>query len=337
MFIYLEIWSMKLSIKLVGILAMLAIVLMTAIPAVADSGKPSVAVSDFKVTPAVLMSGDTGTITLKVTNPNTALAGSTTSDSNTYNYGTGYSQGASITHSQTTTTSSSNAPDGAVVLKEVTLVADAPIHVTSQQQYLDWGRLGMGNSAPFSFTIKVDDNAADGTYPLTLKVRTDDSVIYLNYALSVQVDNSQPKVILNDAPGSFTTATQSVVIDILNVRPNQVDSVSVIPTGSDFVFKPIQEYAVGSIGAGQLYTVQFSVSAKNASYSGNPSFKLIYQNGDNWHQTDSLTVYSNHNSALAATADKGDNSLLYLVLIILAAAVILGGVYMYMRSKRAKR
>jgi len=330
---------MKLSTKLAGVLVMLAIVLMAVVPAYADTtNKPSVAVSAFTVAPTALMSGDTGTVTITITNPNKSLAGDTTSDSNTYNYGTGTSEGMSITHSEQTTTSSSNTPDGAVMLKEVTLAADAPIHVTSQQQYLDWGRLGMGNSAPFTFTIQVDNNTPDGIYKMTLKVRTDDSDIYLNYPLTVQVDNSEPKVILNDAPNSFSTSTQSVVIDILNVRPNQVDSVSVIPAGgSDFTFKPIQEYAVGSIGAGQLYTVQFSVTTKNASYSGNPSFQLVYQNGLNWHQTAPITVYTSHSSASAASPEKNDNSLLYLIGIILLAAIVLGGVYLYMRGKRAKR
>ena len=329
---------MKLSMKLVGVLAMLIMVLMAATPAFADTGKPSLTVGTTTVTPSAFMPGDTGTITITIQNPAASLAGASTTQSDTYNYAAGVSNGMTTpTHSSTTSTTSSSAPDGSVMLKEVTLLADAPVHVTSQQQFLDTGRLGMGESATFTFTVTVDSNAANGRYPLTLKLRTDDSGIYLNYPLTIQVDDSQPKVILNDAPASFSTSTQSVVIDILNVRPDQVDSVSVVPSGTDFTFKPIQEYAVGSIGAGQLYTVQFSVIAKNASYDGNPSFKLVYQNGNNWHQTDPLTVYTTHNAATAASTDKGDNSLLYLVLIILVVAIVLGGIYMYMRGKRAKR
>jgi len=48
---------MKLSMKLAGVLAMLAIVIVAAVPAGAASGKPSVAVGDIKVFPAALMPG----------------------------------------------------------------------------------------------------------------------------------------------------------------------------------------------------------------------------------------------------------------------------------------
>ncbi len=328
---------MKLPTKLLGILAVLIMVMMVAVPAGADTGKPSVAVGDIKVTPAVLMPGDTGTITITVTNPARTLAGDTTQDSNTYNYGTGISGSTQITHSQTTSTSSTNTPDGAVILKEVTLLADAPVHVTSKQ-FADIGRLGMGDSAKFTFTIKVDDNAATTLYPMTLKVRTDDGGVYLNYPLTLQVDGTPLKAVLNDAPLSFTTTKKTVVLDIVNRRPNGVDGVSVVPSGADFTFKPIQEYAVGSIGAGELYTVQFDVTAKNASYGGNPSFKVVYYNGLNQHQTEPITVYSDHRSTVAASSGAGDSSALLLVIgLILLVVIALGGVFVYLRGKRTKR
>jgi hypothetical protein len=111
-----------------------------------------------------------------------------------------------------------------------------------------------------------------------------------------------------------------------------------VPTGDDFTFKPMQEYVVGNIGTGEMYTVQFDVTAKNSTYSGNPSFKVIYRNGNNWHEADPVTIYSDHNAiAAAAPAASGDNTLLYLIGIIVLAAILLGGYFLYMRSKRAKR
>jgi len=320
--------------KVLGILAVLVILI--TLPAQADTGKPSVAVGDVKVTPSAFMPGDTGTITVTVTNPLKSLAGDTTSDSNTYNYGTGTSGQMSIAHSQTTTTTSTNAPDGAVILKEVTLLADAPLHVTSKQ-FTDVGRLGMGDTAKFTFIVKVDSSAADGTYPLTLKVRTDDGDVYLNYPLSLEVDSSTLKVVLNDAPKSFSTAKQSVILDIVNLRTNGVTGVSVVPAGDDFVFKPMQEYVVGNIGSGEMYTVQFDVTSKNSTYTGNPSFKVVYLNGDNWHATDPMTVYSDHSASNPAAPAGGDNSLLYVLGVIAALAVVLGGIFLYMRGKRTKR
>lgn len=325
---------MKLPLKLLGILAVL--VLLIAVPVYSESGKPSVAVGDVKVTPAALMPGDTGTITITLSNPPKSLSGESTTTTNTYNYGAGESNGlVTPSHQSTTSVSSSSAPDGAVILKEVTLLADAPIHVTSKQ-FSDVGRLGMGDTAKFTFTVKVDDNAADAMYPLTLKIRTDDSDVYLNYPLSVEVDSSPLKVVLNDAPKSFSTTKKSVILDIVNLRPNGVIGVSVVPTGDDFVFKPMQEYIVGNIGPGEMYTVQFDVTSKNATYNGNPSFKVVYMNGDNWHEAGPMTVYSDHSFSEAAPA-VNDNMLLYVLGLIVVVAAALGGVFLYMRGKRVKR
>ncbi len=321
--------------KLYKVLGILAVLLILAVPAYAETGKPSVAVGDVKVTPAALMPGDTGSITVTITNPMKSLAGETTSDSNTYNYGTGTSGSMSIGHSQTTTTTSTSAPDGAVMLREVALLADAPLHVTSKS-FNDVGRLGMGDTAKFTFTIKADDSAADGTYTITLKVRTGDDSVYLNYPLNVEIDGAPLKVVLNDAPASFSTTKKSVILDVVNLRPNSVSGVSVVPAGDEFVFKPMQEYVVGNIGSGEMYTVQFDVTSRNSSYNGNPSFKVVYMNGENWHEAGPVTIYSDH-SATTTTATQNDNSLLYVGGVILVAAVLLGGIFLYMRGKRAKR
>lgn len=328
---------MKLSTKLVGVLTMLIIILVAAVPAGAASGKPSIAVGDVKVSPAALMPGDTGTVTVTLAIPAKSLAGDTTSDSNTYNYGTGTSGQYSIGHTQTTTTTSTNTPDGAVYLKEVTLLADSPLHVTSRQ-YADIGRMGMGDTATFVFAFKVDEGTTDGTYAMTLKVRTDDGDVYLNYPINVQVSNAALKVVINDAPRSFSTTKKSVILDIVNLRPNGVEAVSVVPAGDDFTFKPMQEYVVGNIGPGEMYTVQFDVTSKNATYGGNPSFKVVYRNGNNWHEADPVTIYSDHSATAAvATAGSNDNTLLYLGGIIVVAVLLLGGYFLYMSSKRAKR
>lgn len=328
---------MKPSTQLAGILAMLAIILLAASPAAADTAKPSVTISGATVFPAVFMPGDTGTITVTVSNPTSSLSGDTVSDSNTYNYGTGTSGSLSITHQQTTTTTSTNAPDGAIYLKEVALVADAPVYITSTQQFLDRGRLGMGSSMPFTFTIRVDGNTPDGYYPMTLKVRTDDSDVYLNYPLTVQVSSASLKIVINEAPTAFSTTKKSVILDVVNLRPAGVTAVSVVPAGSGFTFKPQQEYIVGSIGAGELYTVQFDVTAKNVSYAGNPSFKVVYMNGDNWHETEPITVYSDHSAAVATTASAGNDSLLYIAIVAIVAIVALAGIFLYLRGRRAKQ
>ncbi len=142
----------------------------------------------------------------------------------------------------------------------------------------------MGDSARFEFTISVDQDAAVGKYYLPITVKTDDDGVYLNQYVPVVVDDSGVRMVINDAPKSIGTGKSSVVIDVINYLPGGVSAVSVIPAGDSFSFKPVQEYTVGSIGAGEMYTVTFDVSSRNASYSGSPSFIVKYKNGDNWHQ-----------------------------------------------------
>jgi hypothetical protein len=330
---------MKLTIKITGILAVLVMIMALA-PAGVAADTPTIAVSDAQVSPAALMPGDSGTVTVTLANPSASLSGSSTTQTDTYNYLSGTSQGM-VTPSPTSTPTppSSNSPDGSVNIKEVTLLADAPVRITSNPQYLDFGLLGMGSKATFTFNIKVDDTAANGRYPMTLKVRTGSDGVYVNYPLSLLVDDSQLNVILNDAPQSFSRVKQSVVIDIMNARPNQVDGVSVVPAGSDFIFKPIQQYAVGSIGAGELYTVQFDVTARNASssYSGSPSFVVYYKNGVNQHQTAPLTVPTDPGTAPAAASSSGSSDLLLVGGVLAALIIILCGIFLYMRNKGTKR
>jgi hypothetical protein len=329
---------MKLQTKSLCILVVLVLAVMAAVPAGADTGKPSVAVSDITVSPAAFMPGDTGTITITLTNPARSLSGSSTTSSDSYSYGPGLSDaGAGGSHTTSTSTTSSTAPDGAIMLNDVMLIADSPVHVTSAVEFRDVGRLGMGDTARFTFKVKVDDNAADTTYFLKFQVRTNDDSVYLNYPVSLTVDSAPLKVVLNDAPSSFSTTKSSVILDIFNVRPDGVQGVGVVPIGDDFTFKPMQEYVVGNIGSGEMYTVQFDVSAKNLSYSGDPSFKVVYQNGENWHESVPLIVPSSHNKAAAAAPTTGDNNTLLAVLaVLLVAIIVIGGAFVYLGGRNKK-
>jgi hypothetical protein len=112
--------------------------------------------------------------------------------------------------------------------------------------------------------------------------------------------------------------------------------VSVTPAGDAFTFRPVQEYTVGSIGAGEMYTVTFDVSSRNASYSGTPSFIVKYKNGDNWHQWGPVSLRLDAStSSVAATTDNSGGLMMLGGIALLA--VIVGGLFLYMQGKRAKK
>jgi hypothetical protein len=330
---------MKLQMKLAGILVVLIMAVMAAAPACADTGQPSLAVSSVTFSPTTFMPGDTGTVTVVITNPSASLTGSSTTQSSTYNYGAGVSNGLTTpSYSTTTSTTSSNTPDGAVNLQNVQLLADSPINVISQSQFLDIGRLGLGQSASFTFTVSVDNGTADGIYPLTLQVRTDNSAIYLNYPITLTVDSSPVNMVVDTAPTSFSTSGSSVSLDLINLRSDQVNGVTVVPIGNGFSFQP-QQYIIGSIGSGQMYTVQFTVSALNASNTGSPQFMVVYQNGNNWHQGQPVTVPTTPGTLTQSSTTKGGRggSVLLVLGLIVLALVIIGAIFVYMRSKRPNR
>ncbi len=333
---------MRLMTKTLSILAVLTILLMT--PALAATTKPVLVMTDYKVAPGSsvattgpLMPGDTGTVVVTIANSlKSSGTGTSTTQSDTSNYGAGISNGiATPNHQSTTTTQSSDAPAGSIAVKFVGLQENGPVKIISQP-YTNPGSLGMGDSGRFEFTIKVDDNAADGKYYLPVSVKTDDDGVFLNQLIPVVVDSSGVKMFLNDAPSALSGSKNSIILDVVNYMPGGVNSVSVVPTGAEFTFKPRQEYVVGNIGAGEMYTVNFDVASKNGSYTGSPTFVVKYKNGDNWHQSAAMTLpLTAKADAAAATTD--NSALLYLVLGIVVLAVIVGGLFLFMRSQRAKK
>jgi hypothetical protein len=277
--------------KLSTIAVTLALIaLIAAVPAYADTAKTSISVSNVQLSPAALMPGDTGTITVTLANGQKALAGSSTTSSDTYNYGAGSSNGlATPAHTSVSSTTNSNTPDGGYLLKEVTLLADSPISVASKN-FLDVGRMGMGDTATFTFNIRADSSAADGTYTLTLKIRTDDGEIYLNYPVKVLVDGDAPQLIVSKYAETYNGTDNNVVsIDVANPRGSAIDSVKVISAGDEFVFEPADFY-IGTLKAGDMYTADIKVDSKADTYSSTPQFTLVYRNGDNWHQTQAISV-----------------------------------------------
>lgn len=341
---------MRISIKLASICVMLVLLLTLSTPAFAATTNPVLSVTGTTVAPvasvtattatAPLMPGDTGTIVVTITNTlKSPGAGNTTTvtESSQNQYYNNGSISPGITQTRSTQTTSSDGSSGACEVKFVNLLSEGPIQVQNAA-YTDVGYLGLGDSAQFQFTIKVDSNAADGKYYLPLKVKTDSDGCYINQVVPVVIDSTQPKMVLNDAPAKLSTSKGNIIIDVVNYRASGITSASVVPSGDEFSFKPRAEYTVGNIGAGEMYTVTFETASRNATYSGSPSFVLKYKNGDNWHQTAPLVVGMEPKTDAAAANNGGDNNtLLILGGIIVVVLVLIGGVYLFMRSQRSKK
>ena len=326
---------MRLSLKLMGILVVLLIALVA--PAYGATAQPSLVVvgGSVVISPGTVMAGDSGTVTITVQNSlKTPGAGDSHSTQDTINYGTGTSGDQAVSHSTIQTTSSTDASYSNAYLKTVSLGNSGPIHVDPQQP--QGTMLGMGDTVTYTFPFTVDSNAADGLYQLLFRVTTTDDGVYLNYMVPVRVDNTPLKIYVNDAPTSFGSSLQSVTLDVVNNRANDVNSVSIIPSGDGYTFKPMQEYVIGNIGAGELYTAQINVASKNATNDANPQFKVVYKNGNNVHETTPATVYID-NSNRAATSSGSGSGILYVIGLIVVALIVIGGLFWFLSRKRAKQ
>jgi len=280
------------SMKLVGFMgafAALMISMMVLVPAHADMAVPSIAVTSVQVSPAALMPGDTGTVTVTLMNTPTSLGSSTSTSSDTYNFGPGSSNGLTTpAHTSVSSTVDTSTPNGAYVLKQVQLLADAPLHVTSGD-YSDIGSMGVSDSATFTFTIRVDNSTPDGIYKMTLKVRTDNDGVYLNYPIKVQVESDVPQISISQYAKAYNTSDNSLSVDVFNPRDTAISSVSIMAVGDDFIFAPQTSY-VGPLAAGATYSSDFTVTSKDGNYDSMPEFVLVYKNGDNWHQTTAIVA-----------------------------------------------
>jgi len=278
------------SIKIVGFtsaLAVLMVAIVALVPAPASMAVPSIAVTNVQVTPAALMPGDVGTVTVTLTNTPASMGSSTSTTQDTYNYGPGSSNGLTTpSHVAVQSTVDTSTPNGAYILKQVQLVADPPFYVTSSD-FNDIGSMGAGDSATFTFNFRVDNGTPDGVYKMTLKVRTDNDGVYLNYPIKVQVESDEPQITISEFAKAYNTSDDTLSIDVFNPRDQPIQSVSIKSSGDDFVIAP-QNSFVGTLAAGATYSSDFTVQSKDGKYDTLPQFVMVYRNGDNWHQTTAI-------------------------------------------------
>ncbi|WP_424358544.1 hypothetical protein [Methanocella sp. MCL-LM] len=287
--------SIRTITKILAVLLLLTFALVT--PALtAASVKPVLSVTDYKVVPyatytaqaasSPLMPGDSGTVVVTVTNTlkaSTAVNTTVHSDTVTSNYFDSTHQTPGTVQTMTDQQTTSEGTAGSATVEFVNLIAAGPVQVTTGQ-YMDTCVLGAGDSARFEFGIKADSAAPDGTYELTLKVKTSDDDVYLNYPVRVQVDRTEPRLIVSKYAEAYNGTENEMSLDIANPLKTPIEAVSVKAAGDQFVFEP-QEFYVGTLKAGDMYTADFKVDSRTDTYDTLPQFYLVYKTGDNWHQT----------------------------------------------------
>ncbi|MFZ2070555.1 MAG: hypothetical protein WAV32_02910 [Halobacteriota archaeon] len=258
--------------------------LLLSVSAAAGEG-PAVMITNYTVEPAVLMPGDTGTITVTIENMDTQSSETETTI-------TGYS-------GDTTTTAITSAVSAEI--KTIRLSSSGEIEWLQQgsrhSEYYNVGSLGGGGSIKISLPIKADAYVPDGTYftEVYIEVNNGENV---RFPIPVKVAGSEVELIEKDIPSEISlNEPVGIEIIVVNNRPNSVHGVNVYarPLSTGLEFTP-ERIFIGDLGAYEKKAVNLSlqtqpVSTTKAAASDETGLKQFafwvnYKNGDNTHQNE---------------------------------------------------
>ena len=259
--------------------------------------KGTVRLEKYALQPEVLMAGDSATVTLTL--KNSATAYTIKMDNRDY---------------------SMNAQ-----IQSAELLGNEFIDVTSGPYY-NAGIIGPGDSIELPYAVKVKKNTPDGMYFLDFALRGSARLYSLNLKIPIRVDSSSIEAALSETP---KLNTGKVILNVANTRPNAIQAVTVLPAGNA-TFEPA-EYFIGTMEPDELFTVKFDLKGNTE----NVRFKIRFKNGNNWHESDALTVGLGDPKALQ-TANADRPSLLPVIMILAAAIAAIAGFFVYMRRRRAK-
>lgn len=273
--------TMKVGKKECGLFMMLtaatAFLILVAASVSAVEG-PAVMITNYTVEPAVLMPGDTGTITVRVQNMDTRGATTLTETSVT----TGYT-------AQTTTTTTISAVIDTIRLISRSREIEWLQEGTTRAEYFRLGALGPGESITLSIPIKAGAYAPDGTYfpELYIDVSNGEDV---RYPIPVRVDRSGVEVMVKDLPSPISVSeSKQIAFVVANNRPNVVNGVTIsVRSSLDAVeFKPDRVF-IGNVEAYGQRVVNFTLTPPGEGASS-IIVNVAYRNGENVHQSEFST------------------------------------------------
>jgi hypothetical protein len=230
---------------------------------------PAVMISQYQLSPEILMPGDIALLTLQVRNGETVATQTTATGSG----------------GETTTTVHTL---GATIDKIWIVPAQSggqQIRATST--YTDIGYLTAGTSIEVNFKLLIDENISEGMYFPTAKIDVSGGTD-VQYPLLMKVSNSSVDLLKTSVPSKISKGgTTDIIITVVNKRENAVNEVIITPHGDDVDFAP-SSYFLGSLAAKTSQDIVFSIKPLGLG-TQNLTFDVSYKNGDNLH-TNSLHV-----------------------------------------------
>ena len=225
---------------------------------------PSVLISSYTWDPEVFMPGDSGSLTLTITNAEAAHTITSTS-----------------TIGGTTT---ARVDSVGVFFNKIWLVADSDgTHEFRAGEYFtDILYLAPASSFELVLPVVAEDNLVENTYYplLRIDVQSYDDV---KYPIPVQVSNSSVDLLAAEVPStiSFSGSTQ-ITLSVVNNHEGSINSLQVIPQTLNNINVTPAYQVIESLAAHSSEDVTFSLLPETTG-SYDMTFNLIYNNGNNEH------------------------------------------------------
>ena len=230
------------------------------------SAEPMIMISGYVFDPAVLMPGDTGTLTLTLKNAELASTRTVIETSG----------GETTTHMETI---------GATI-NEVWIdpASSGSKQVRATLHYEDIGDLAPGASMDITFKIVADSSMPQGLYFLTARVDVSgyQDVIY---PIPIEVRNTSLDLLATNMPSKISkSGVTELTLTVINQRDAVVDRVMVTPRPVDGIEFLQDRIYVGEVAAGASQDIIVSVRPLETGVK-NLTFDVQYKNGDNQHTT----------------------------------------------------
>lgn len=227
---------------------------------------PSLLIEEYDLSPEVFLPGDTGLLTLTITN-----AESTSTSQETSTNG-----GVATVTTETVGTVIDNI--------WVTADGDGSKNVKASDNYEAVGELAPGASMTIAFKIIAEAGISAGTYfPLINLDLEHESHQDVSYPLPVQVSSPSVNVTCKEVPSMMSmSGSTDITLCLANTGSFSVDAVRVTAEENDDVSVMPESSFLGSLDAYSSQDIIFSVTPL-ATGGKNLTFIVWYKNGENEH------------------------------------------------------
>ena len=227
---------------------------------------PSLLIEEYSLSPEVFLPGDTGLLTLTITNAETTSTSQETSTSG----------GVSTVTTETIGTVIDN--------MWVTADGDGTKNVKASDNYEEVGELAPAASMTIAFKIVAEAGISAGTYfPVIHLDLEHESYQDVAYPLPVQVSKPSVNLTCKEVPSMMSmSGSTDITLCVGNTGSFSVDAVRVIPEENDGISFMPESYFLGALDAYSSQDVIFSLTPLTTGEK-NLTFTVWYKNGENDH------------------------------------------------------